>query len=61
MRSLPYDSLKDFEPITIVGQENHHLLVRPTLPVKTVKDFIALAKSSPTGLSFASRVIANAK
>lgn len=54
LRSLPYDSLKDFDPITIVGQEYHHLLVKPTLPVKTVKDFIALAKSTPSGLSFAS-------
>jgi tripartite-type tricarboxylate transporter receptor subunit TctC len=54
LRSLPYDSLKDFEPITIVGQEYHHLLVKPSLPVKTVKDFIALAKSTQAGLSFAS-------
>jgi len=54
LRSLPYDSLTDFDPITIVGQEFHHLLVKPSLPVKTVQDFIALAKSSPTGLSFAS-------
>jgi tripartite-type tricarboxylate transporter receptor subunit TctC len=54
LRSLPYDSLKDFEPITIVGQEFHHLLIKPGLPVKTVKDFIALSKSSPAGLSFAS-------
>ncbi len=54
LRSLPYEPLKDFEPITIVGQEYHHMLVRPTLPVKTVKDFIELAKSSPTGLTFAS-------
>jgi tripartite-type tricarboxylate transporter receptor subunit TctC len=54
LRVLPYDSLKDFEPITIVGQEYHHLLVKPTLPVKSVADFIALAKASPTGLSFSS-------
>jgi tripartite-type tricarboxylate transporter receptor subunit TctC len=54
LRSLPYDSLKDFEPITIVGQEYHHLLVKPSLPIKSISDFIALAKGSPTGLSFAS-------
>lgn len=54
LRSLPYDSLKDFEPITIVGQEYHHLIVKPSLPVKSVRDFIVLAKSNPTGLSFAS-------
>lgn len=54
LRSLPYKSLEDFEPITIVGQEFHHLLVTPKLPVKTVKEFIALAKSSPGGLTFSS-------
>jgi tripartite-type tricarboxylate transporter receptor subunit TctC len=54
LKSLPYDPIKDFEPITIVGQEFHHLLVTPKLPVKDVKEFIALAKSTPGGLTFAS-------
>lgn len=54
LKSLPYDSLNDFEPITIVGQEYHHLLVTPGLPVKTATDFINLAKSSPNGLTFSS-------
>jgi len=54
LKQLPYDPLKDFEPITIVGQEFHHMLVTPNLPAKTVKDFIALAKSSPDGLTFSS-------
>jgi tripartite-type tricarboxylate transporter receptor subunit TctC len=54
LKQLPYDPLRDFEPITIVGQEFHHMLVTPKLPVKTVKDFIELAKSTPGGLTFAS-------
>jgi tripartite-type tricarboxylate transporter receptor subunit TctC len=54
LKSLPYDALKDFKPITIVGQEYHHFLVTPTLPVRTVSEFIDLAKSSPTGLTFSS-------
>lgn len=54
LKPLPYDPLKDFEPITIVGQEFHHMLVTPKLPAKTVKEFIELAKSSPTGLTFSS-------
>ena len=54
LKPLPYDPIKDFEPITIVGQEFHHLLVTPKLPVKDVKEFIALAKSTPGGLTFAS-------
>ena len=45
LKALPYKPLEDFEPITIVGQEYHHLLVTPKLPVATVKDFIDLAKS----------------
>ena len=47
LKALPYKPLEDFEPITIVGQEYHHLLVTPKLPVATVKDFIDLAKSTP--------------
>jgi tripartite-type tricarboxylate transporter receptor subunit TctC len=54
LKALPYDPIKDFEPITIVGQEYHHLLVTPKLPAKTVKEFIDLAKSTPGGLTFAS-------
>jgi tripartite-type tricarboxylate transporter receptor subunit TctC len=54
MKALPYDPIKDFEPITIVGQEFHHLMVTPALPAKTVRDFIDLAKSKPDGLTFAS-------
>jgi tripartite-type tricarboxylate transporter receptor subunit TctC len=54
LKQLPYDPLKDFEPITIVGQEYHHFLVTPNLPARTVKEFIELAKSSPGGLTFSS-------
>ena len=54
LKSLPYDPFKDFEPITIVGQEYHHMLVTPKLPAKTVKEFIELAKSTPGGLTFSS-------
>ena len=54
MRTLPYVPLRDFEPITIVGQEFHHMLVTPNLPAKNVKEFVALAKSKPEGLTFAS-------
>ena len=54
MKSLPYDPIKDFEPVTIVGQEYHHMMVTPALPAKTVKEFIDLAKSKPDGLTFGS-------
>jgi tripartite-type tricarboxylate transporter receptor subunit TctC len=54
LKTLPYDSIKDFEPITIVGREYHHMMVTPKLPVHSVKEFIALAKSTPGGLTFSS-------
>jgi tripartite-type tricarboxylate transporter receptor subunit TctC len=54
LKQLPYDPIKDFEPITIVGQEYHHMLVAPKLIVKTVKEFIELAKSTSGGLTFSS-------
>jgi tripartite-type tricarboxylate transporter receptor subunit TctC len=54
LKTLPYDPIKDFEPITIVGREYHHMMVTPKLPVKSVKEFIDLAKSTPGGLTFSS-------
>ena len=49
LRRPPHDLLKDFEPITIVGQEYHHMLVTPKLPANTVKEFIELASRLQTG------------
>ena len=54
LKTLPYDPIKDFEPITIVGREYHHMMVTPKLPVNSVKEFIDLAKSTPGGLTFSS-------
>jgi tripartite-type tricarboxylate transporter receptor subunit TctC len=54
LKTLPYDPIKDFEPITIVGREYHHMMVTPKLPVKSVKEFIDLAKSTSGGLTFSS-------
>jgi tripartite-type tricarboxylate transporter receptor subunit TctC len=44
---LPYDSLRDFAPITMIGNFPLILVVNPELPVKTVKELIAYAKSAP--------------
>lgn len=51
---LPYDPQKDFAPITLVAIGPNLLVVHPSLPVKTVKDLIALAKSRPGQLQYAS-------
>lgn len=51
---LPYDPVKDFAPVSLVAVTPNILVVPPSLPVKTVKDLIALAKSKPGTLNFPS-------
>ena len=51
---MRYDVLRDFAPISLVGFQRNVLTVHPSLPVKTVKQFVALAKSRPGTLNFAS-------
>ena len=51
---LPYDSIKDFTMITVLAATPNLLVVHPSLPVKSVRDLIALAKKRPGELSFAS-------
>jgi len=43
-RNLPYDALKDFEPVTQLTRYGYVLIVPPALPVRNVREFIALAK-----------------
>ena len=50
---LPYDPVKDFTPVIYVGNSTNVLLVSPTLGVGSVKELIALAKSRPEGLNYA--------
>jgi tripartite-type tricarboxylate transporter receptor subunit TctC len=45
LRKVPYDSMKDFAPITLTTESSAILVVHPSLPVKTLKDFIALARA----------------
>jgi tripartite-type tricarboxylate transporter receptor subunit TctC len=51
---LPYDAVKDFAPISLIGHSDHMLVVHPSVPVKSVKDLIALARARPGELSFSS-------
>ncbi|MBI4189379.1 MAG: tripartite tricarboxylate transporter substrate binding protein [Betaproteobacteria bacterium] len=53
-RKLPYDPVKDFTPVTLVASIPQLLLVHPSLPVKSIKDLVALAKAKPGALSFGS-------
>jgi tripartite-type tricarboxylate transporter receptor subunit TctC len=53
-RKLPYDPLKDFVGITPVARLVNMLVVHPSMPVRTVKDLIALAKARPGEISYGS-------
>ena len=50
--NVPYDALRDFSPITMVTRAPNVLVVHPSLPVKSVKDLIALAKAKPGELNY---------
>jgi tripartite-type tricarboxylate transporter receptor subunit TctC len=49
---VSYDFLKDFAPVTLVSSAPLVLVVHPSLPVKSVKELIALAKASPGKLNY---------
>lgn len=50
----PYDPVRDFTPISLVGRYTFVLVVTPSLGVKTMKDLIAYAKKNPGKINFAS-------
>jgi len=51
---LGYDPLRDFAPVSLVASVNNLLVVHPSLPVKSVKDLIALGRAKPGQLTYAS-------
>ncbi len=51
---LPYDQVRDFAPVTLLGSATILLVVHPSVAAKTVPELIALAKSKPASLNFAS-------
>ena len=51
---MPYDPLKDFEPVSLVAAQPNLLVVHPSLPVKTLKELIAFAKARPGQVTFGS-------
>jgi len=53
-KKLPYDTLKDFVGLTPLAQQVGVIVVHPSLPAKTVKEFIALAKARPNQVAYAS-------
>lgn len=56
---MPYDPVKDFEPITQVAGASNIIVVHPSVPAKTFKEFIAYAKANPKKVNFASAGVAS--
>jgi tripartite-type tricarboxylate transporter receptor subunit TctC len=53
--SLPYDPIRDFQPITLMMSTSHVLVVPEASPARSVADLEALARSKPEGLTYASQ------
>jgi len=53
-RNLPYDPLKDFQPVVRLANVPQILVVNPALPVQSVKELVALAKAKPGTLTYGS-------
>jgi len=53
-KSLPFDPIADFDPVSTVAAGTVVLVVHPSLPARTVKELIALAKAKPGAINFAS-------
>ena len=53
-RRLPYDSVRDFTPVTLIAATPLILVVHPSLPAKSVKELVALARRHPGDISYGS-------
>ncbi len=53
-KKMPYDPVRDLQPLTLVGRTPPVLLAHPSLPVKSVKELVALARARPGSLNYAS-------
>ena len=53
-KKLPYDVMRDFAPVGTLAAQPGALAIHPSLPVKSVKEFIALAKAKPGQINYSS-------
>ena len=51
---LPYDTVRDFAQVAIIGATTNTLVVNPSVPARSTKEFIALAKAKPGTINYAS-------
>jgi tripartite-type tricarboxylate transporter receptor subunit TctC len=52
VRKVPYDAIRDFTPVAMIGGTPNLLVVRPSLPVKTLAEFVAYAKANPGKVNY---------
>jgi tripartite-type tricarboxylate transporter receptor subunit TctC len=52
-KKIPYDPVRDFQPITQLTQGGNVVVVHPSVPAKNIKEFIALAKAKPGAINYA--------
>jgi tripartite-type tricarboxylate transporter receptor subunit TctC len=52
-KKLPYDPVKDFQPVTQLTEGGNVVVVHPSVQAKTIKEFVALAKASPGKINYA--------
>jgi tripartite-type tricarboxylate transporter receptor subunit TctC len=53
-KNLPYDTVKDFTPLIFAGQTQNLLVIRPSLPINSLKELIDYAKANPGKVSYGS-------
>lgn len=53
-KKLPYDHIKDFAPVSLIGTVPNVLVVHPSLPVKTFAEFVTYAKANPGKINYGS-------
>ncbi len=58
LAKTPYDPIKDFVPVGTIDSSDYVIAVSPTLPVKSLKEFVALAKAKPGEVSYGSSAVA---
>lgn len=51
---LPYDTLRDFAPVSLMGEQANVVVVNPSLPAKTIVELLALARAKPGQISYGS-------
>ncbi len=54
LRKLPYDAIKDFTPIAMVGGTPNIMVVNPNVPANNLKEFLAYVKANPNNVSYGS-------